>query len=59
MEKTRRELELEKIILQNKAEAILLKSMIENSILVKNTMRDSVDGIIENSNYDEVKAYGY
>lgn len=49
MEKTRREIELEKIIMQNKIEAIQLREMLENSIFVKNKMGEKVKAIIANS----------
>ena len=49
MEKTRRELELEKVIIQNKIQAIQLREMLENSIFVKNKMIEKVERIITNS----------
>lgn len=49
MEKTRREIELEKIIIQNKIEAFELRVMLENSIFVKNKAIEKVKRIISNS----------
>jgi hypothetical protein len=46
MEKTRRELELESLILQNKIEATQLKWMLENSMFVSKKMTKLVDNII-------------
>lgn len=49
MEKTHREIELEKIILKNQIEAIKLKYILENSLLVKSSALEHVENIIENS----------